>query len=651
LNRLAGTIELPCGVAVVDEGGRVRQANAALGRLLGQPAADLVSLPFDSLLAPAAAVLYQSYLLPLLRLHGEVGEFELVLKSADGARPSVLFYAAVRPLADGCDDGMDVVVVPVRERRRVADELLRVKRAADLAPGMMFQLVRSPQGQLRFAYVSQAVRALYGVSAEAAAADAQAVLGQLHPEDAARLQARLAASGAGAPAAEWANEAWTELLRVQRPGAAPAWHEMHAAPQPGRDGTGVWHGFVADATLRLQLAAERAEHQSAEAQARARSELLARISHEFRTPLNAIIGFSQLLTRPDADALSPRQRQQLQTIAGAGASLLHLVNDVLELSALDSTPTELHCSAVPLRPLLAQALALVEPQAVEAGVTLAPLQCDDALQALADAQRLGQVLANLLSNAVKYNVRGGQVALQATAHGAEQVCITIADSGPGFTPEQQARLYEPFNRLGAERSGRPGTGLGLVITRNLVKLMGGAIGLHSEVGRGACFSVTLPQATGSAGLAPSPPRQALADGGSPAAAEVPSGRDFDVLYVEDDEVNTVLMQAILALRPAVRLQLAADATTALAQALRRPPALLLVDLHLPDADGFTLVQRMRTHAVLARVPVVLVSAATGAGERERAEREGFVACWAKPLDVAQTLAALDSLMAAATARG
>jgi signal transduction histidine kinase len=663
---------LPCGVAVVGADGRVQQASAGLGRLVGEPATALRGRSFDSLLAPAAAVLYQSYLLPLLHLHGHVEEFELALRHTGGQRTSVLYYGTRQPASGEAPAAVEVVLVPVRERRRIEEEMLRIKRAAELAPGMMFQLVHPPQGRLVFTYVSDAVRSLYGITAEAAAHSAEAVWACLHPDDVERLRQHLRPGGP--------LTSWRLVVRAQRPrvlpgGAtdaakAPAWHEVQATPQRRSDGTWVWHGFVADVTQREMQAQHQAEREAAERHARERSAFLARVSHEFRTPLNAIIGFSQLLARPQDTGLGPEQARQLATIQAAGNSLLNLVNDVLDLTALDSDQTTLTLEPLALQPLLQQALDLVTPQAAAAGVTLQPLRCAAALQVQADRQRLGQVLANLLSNAVKYNGPQGQVALRAQAHEGG-VCIEVQDTGPGIGQAQQAQLFQPFNRLGLERGGPPGTGLGLVITRNLVTGMGGRLQVDSVPGTGSLFSVWLP-AVGAAvvgegggpdaGLVPPAPTPGLEAAGpqaaSPGATTHPANTPtapppassaappaaHEVLYVEDDEVNRVLMQAILALRPGLRLRMAATGAQAAALALAQPPDLLLVDLHLPDTDGFALVEHLRTHATLSRVPAVLVSAAVGPEERSRATALGLVDCWSKPLDLGRTLAALDTLL-------
>lgn len=632
---------LPCGFAVVGADGRLQQASAGLCRLLGEPSANLQGRSFDSLLAPAAAVLYQSYLLPLLHLHGHVEEFELALRHGAGRRTSVLYYGTRQPATAVAPGVIDVVLVPVRERRRIEEEMLRVKRAAELAPGMMFQLVQPPQGPLAFAYVSDAVRSLYGTTAEAAAHSAEAVLSCLHAEDAERLRQCLRPGGPLQP--------WAQVVRVPRPGGQAAWHEVQATPQRRSDGTWVWHGFIADVTQRELQAQLQAERDAAERHARERSAFLARISHEFRTPLNAIIGFSQLLARPEAPGLAPEQARQLATIHAAGTSLLHLVNDVLDLTALDSGQTALCLEPLALRALLQQAQDLVTPQALAAGVTLQPLACDPGLRVQADRQRLGQVLANLLSNAIKYNRPQGQVMLSAERKGP-WLRLDVQDTGPGLTPPQKAQLFQPFNRLGAEQGGTPGTGLGLVISHNLVTRMGGRLGVDSAPGGGCVFSAWLPAAADgkapdpASGVDSAPPLVAAAAAVPGLAAEAAAAQPREVLYVEDDEVNRLLMQAIFALRPGLHLRLAPTGHSALQQALEHPPQLLLVDLHLPDTDGFALVERLRAHPALAAVPAVLVSAAVGPQETARAAALGLAGCWSKPLDLAQTLDALDRVL-------
>jgi CheY-like chemotaxis protein len=300
----------------------------------------------------------------------------------------------------------------------------------------------------------------------------------------------------------------------------------------------------------------------------------------------------------------------------------------------------------------AQAVAMAGPAAATAGLTLsgpevhAPQPAGaPGWQVQADARRLLQVLGALLSNAVKYTPAGGSVSLRLSAADGG-VAFTVADTGIGLSAAQQEGLFEPFNRLGAERTTTPGSGLGLVIARGLVGLMGGHLQVRSAAGEGSVFTVWLPAAPREAALAGAVPATDAPGLGpaEPAAAEALPSR---LLYVEDNEVNALLMQAIVALRPGLQLQVAPDVAGALAAARETPPDLVLLDLHLPDGDGYTLLRALRLLPGMQQVPAVVVSASAHAEERQRALAAGFVGYWTKPLDLAQTLADLDRVLACA----
>jgi CheY-like chemotaxis protein len=234
------------------------------------------------------------------------------------------------------------------------------------------------------------------------------------------------------------------------------------------------------------------------------------------------------------------------------------------------------------------------------------------------------VLLNLLSNAVKYNRPAGRVRLAAQAAG-DGVCILVGDSGAGLSEAQQQALFQPFNRLGAERSKVEGTGLGLVITRSLVQLMGGRLTVDSMPGQGSVFSVWLPRADVPPATRPDAPRR--------------------VLYAEDNPVNQLLMEALFALRPGVTLSTVACGAKMVEEALRAPPDLLLVDLHLPDGDGIEWLQRLREHTALASTPAVVVSASVLPEDAARAAAAGCADYWTKPLNVQDTLTRVDDLLA------
>jgi signal transduction histidine kinase len=272
-------------------------------------------------------------------------------------------------------------------------------------------------------------------------------------------------------------------------------------------------GTLRDVTAEIHAARLRLEKEAAERASLAKSEFLSRVSHELRTPLNAVLGFSELLLTDPRDPLTPGQRLRLQHVTDAGRNLLSLINDILDLSHLDQAAHPLQLEPLPLAPLLNTSLAPFEPMAHAQSVRLTLAPPPPALAVMADARRLEQVLANLLSNAIKYNRHGGEVHV-ACERRADEACITVRDSGPGLRPEQLAQLFQPFNRLGAEYTKVPGSGLGLVIVQQLLKRMGGRLEFSSVPDEGSCARVFL-RATGADGLRP-PPQPS--DAGAQAAA-------------------------------------------------------------------------------------------------------------------------------------
>jgi PAS domain S-box-containing protein len=637
---LPGADQLPCALATVTPEGVLLAANPALGALLGRDTAACCGGPFDALLSTAGAVIYQSYLMPLLRLHGHLQEFSFSLRQADGQPLEVLLYASSRLV--GTQRVHDLVMVPIRQRRRVEEEMLRVKRAADEAPGMIFQLLCLPDGGGHFPYVSEAVRVLYGSTPQAARASAEVVFGQVLADDrAALLRSRDAAAAA--------SSTWRASARVARSDGQVAWHEFSASPRQLANGVTLWHGHVADVTQRRAMEQALADREAARQASQAKNEFLARVSHELRTPLNGILGFSHLLLSQGADNLRADQRRRLAIVQTAGQGLLHLINEVLDITSIEMGQLGLHAAPLPLDAAVDTALAVVEPQAAAAGVHLAR-GAMTGLTVQADARRLQQVLVNLLSNAIKYNHQGGRVDVRASAEadaapGPALACIEVIDTGRGLTPAQQQQLFQPFNRLGVERDVVDGTGLGLVISRQLVQLMRGSLSVHSVPGQGSCFRVHLPLHRPL--VAAPDPVAPVAAGAAPAAADQPSPTRGRVLYVEDNAVNVLLMEAIVGLRPGVHMQVCTDAASGLAAATAQPPDLLLLDMQLPDADGCDLLQRMRASPALASVPAVVVSAAARNDDLARARRAGFIGYWTKPLEVDEVLAGLDRLLAPA----
>jgi len=387
---------------------------------------------------------------------------------------------------------------------------------------------------------------------------------------------------------------------------------------------------LAEAALRDVEAAERAS--------RAKSEFLARMSHELRTPLNAMLGFAQLLEHDVGDRLEAPQLERLARIRSAGTHLLALIDEVLDLSAVEAGALPVALQPVDLDRILDEVRQWVAPMAAEREVTLRA--ADGGARVLADERRLRQILANLLTNAIKYNRRGGRVTTvsrRLLVDGVPGWELSVRDTGRGLSAEQQAHLYEPFNRLGAEREGIEGRGIGLMTVHHLVRLMGGRLQLRSRSGEGCDFLVWLPAAPPAE--SPSAPATGTAQDAAPWAAPL------SMLYIEDNAVNVMVVQEMVTLRPNITLHVAADGRSGVDAALARRPDLVLVDMQLPDMDGLEVLRRLRAQGSDSRLVALSANAMPEAVARARAC--GFDDYWTKPIDIGGFLASLDRLAAEA----
>ncbi|HSV70460.1 MAG TPA: PAS domain S-box protein [Methylibium sp.] len=389
-----------------------------------------------------------------------------------------------------------------------------------------------------------------------------------------------------------------------------------------------------------QREAERAlrEQQAAELASRAKSEFLSRMSHEMRTPLNAVLGFGQLLAQRGADDPLLLQRYAGH-ILHASRHLLALVDDVLDLQQVEEGRLLLTPQPLALHAAVAAALALVGPQAqarrlrVEAAV-------DRAVRVRADAKRLHQVLLNILSNGVKYNREGGTLRC-ALADGGDpgRVRLLVEDSGPGLSEAQVRRLFQPFERLGFETSAIEGTGLGLIIARRLMQEMGGGLELVSQPGRGTCVTLLLPRAGADM------PAAAAEAAPTAAAAREPAGVPMRLLYVEDNPLNALLFAEAIGSRQGVELRLAGDGHEALAQVDGWQPDVLVLDARLPGLSGYDLLLRLRERPELAATPAFMCSADAMPEDLQRAAAAGFVGYWTKPIDIERVMHDLAALQA------
>lgn len=629
--------DLPCPWLRMDAAGRVAAGNAALAGLLACDLGAILATGFDSWLTPASRVLFQSLVQPLLKLHGRVSELALSVRTAEGASVDVLYFAWHQ--ADGA---VSVQLVPIRQRRRIENELLRIKRAADQAPGIVFQLEQIGEGSWRFPYVSDYARQLYGVTAEEAARSAEVVFGRWRAEDRHSFLLELDRATAD-------GSAFRALLRVDHlPSDAaqpqtPRWHEVQGRARHRRDGSKLWHGYISDVTERVTLQEAIVQRRALERLAHARSEFIARVSHELRTPLNGILGFAQLLMSDVSSPLGPAQQEGLSVILESGRHLLGVVNQLLDISHIETGLLEVALQPVATLPVVEQVFQLMQAGAREKGVELLIDRSTPFGTAVAEPQRLRQVLLNLVSNAIKYNRPGGRVVISAWSD-AREVGINIEDTGAGLNQQQVEELFQPFNRLGAERTAVEGAGLGLVVCQHLVALMGGRISVRSAVEVGSTFGVVL-SAPASISSVTDAKQQVAADVDVALNATSADAIRGHVLYVEDNPVNALLMESLLTRRPNVTLDIAVDCREAVICASRKAPSLLLIDMHLPDGNGVELLRQLRQLPSLRSAPAIVVSASAGPEAEQLARDGGFDSYWTKPLDLSRALVELDHWLA------
>ncbi len=394
-------------------------------------------------------------------------------------------------------------------------------------------------------------------------------------------------------------------------------------------------GVVEDITEHLRLEEAERAREAAEASNAAKSEFLSRMSHELRTPLNAMLGFAQLLEIDQRHPLAPAQRPWVSQIQQAGWHLLEMINDVLDLSRIESGNLRLQIATLELPELVAAAVALVASDASRRGIRISENLAPGTAGILGDATRVKQILINLLSNAVKYNNEGGRVHIASRLTAPDRVEVSITDTGMGMTPEQMDGLFKPFNRLGRERSALQGTGIGLVISRRLAELMGGSIGVKSFPGEGSSFTLKLPKSIDPDTVRS--PFDALETGPAEYHRRI-------VHYVEDNETNVEVMRGILAQRPQVQMEVSVTGLDGLAAVRAHRPNLILLDMHLPDISGLELLRHFKADPETASIPVLIVSADALAPQIDAALAAGATRYLTKPVDVAELLSALDDLL-------
>ena len=612
----------PTGIAVLDGDARVRWANRRLCRMLRRDADDLLGQPLEALADPddfdVGEISAETLAVGEMRDHGR----KRFLRP-DGT--SVWGGIAVSRLPDEPSGPLLVVQI---------NDLSALMRAEEQL-GMVVQglddgiVTFDPRG--RVASTNRAAARLLSISERVLAGEVREPDWVMVDEDGApvALEAR--------PEAEAARtgEPVQRSLGVPGGDGTLRWLDVSAHPIERTNERWVVASYrdVSDrrrveAELRVSVAADRAK-----------SEFLSRMSHELRTPLNVVLGYAQLL---QMDNLAPQHRDSVEKILVAGRHLLELVEDVLDLERIEPGRFEVSLHPVPVSASLREVVELVQPLAAASAVTVDVRSVpDNGVRAIADERRLRQVLLNLLTNAIKYNRSGGHVSI--TAHeitGA--IVVRVRDTGRGVAPDKLARIFVPFERLGADALGIDGAGIGLALSKRLVEAMGGRIGVESSVGVGSTFWFAVPAAQPDAGgTVMEPAAEPLSVETAAELVRRLDGPPRRLLYIEDNPASRTLLEQLAAQRGGFEVVSAPTATLGLLLARDTMPDAVLVDLHLPDGSGEDVVRDLRSDPRTADLPVIVLTADATAARRETLFGLGVIAYLTKPLDVAELFLTLE----------
>jgi signal transduction histidine kinase/ActR/RegA family two-component response regulator len=476
------------------------------------------------------------------------------------------------------------------DSRTKVDAEMNYGRLTDAIHGMVFRMSFTSPIDFTYLYVSHGSNELLGLTPEVFVADRLAFIKLIHAED---LESFRTASES-----VWESmDPWSWKGRIVTTLGQTKWIQGEGSRGRQPDGTEILEGLMFDITeskdkeAALNLAMEASETAN-----QAKSEFLSRMSHEFRTPMNAILGFAQML---EMAPLASEFQEDLAQVKQAGEHLLGLINEVLDLSSIRANRASMAMDSVAIGEVMSETIALLRPLFESNHVQLLPIPEPAEAWVLADRHRLKQVFINLMSNAVKYNRRGGSIVLSIQREDGI-VRLDITDEGAGISTENMNRLFTPFDRLGAEETGIEGTGLGLTISRGLVELMGGSLTVSSGEGEGSTFSVRLPEVAPSE-AAPAQPRDRQ-------YPEYSGTGTRELLYIEDNESNILLVHRILSNQPEIKISVARTIAAGLDALSTTRPDLLLLDLNLPDGSGEKVIRWVRTESDFTGLPIVVLTA-------------------------------------------
>jgi PAS domain S-box-containing protein len=625
----------PDGVSVCDQDGRIVLVNAEVERMFGYRRDELTGQRVDVLVPDRARSMHGHHVAsytgaPRLRPMG-IG-MELTGRRKDGSELPV--EISLSPIQTGHGLLVTAGIRDVTERRKLERDNRRANAYLVSAVDSVRDAFALFDEHDRVIMVNSAARQLFG------GAVGGALVGMAFDH----LLDRALTAGVF----DFSNET-RQALHAR-------WLEYHRDPVGAlevRTGTGRYlrviesktaeHGTVstiADVTDDMQRTEElRSSREVAEAASAAKSEFLSSMSHELRTPLNAILGFAQLLERDRKQPLSDRQLERLGHVLRGGEHLLRLIDDVLDLSRIESGRLAVSSEPVEIADVLVEVVHTLEPMASRAGIRIMPPDVPSGTPpVIADRTRLAQVLMNLGSNAIKYGKADGQVAFRAEVRSGS-VRITVIDNGIGIPEDKRDRIFDPFQRAGQEAGPIEGTGIGLTISKRLAEIMRGNVGFQSELGQGSEFWIELPAHLDQAAYEPS------ATGNGTTLSRLATGeRRHTIVYVEDNPSNIAFMRELVEDLPSVELLTAPTAEIGLELIRGRLPKVVIMDINLPGISGFEAVKRLREWPETRDIPVIGLSAAALARDTARAKDAGFHRYLTKPVKVDELTETLERLL-------
>jgi len=606
-------------MAVVDIAGNFVLVNEAFRHLLGWEPKELIGLSYRGLIHPDDFERVTSSFDPFDGVTPSVVELDLRELCRDATyrwmkwtiRKEANVYYAVGNDITQSRETLNALAVSLEKSRAifdtavdsiiVIDENLRVVEA-------------SPSNDSTFAFTREET-------------EGRMALDFVHPEDQGMILETLER-----------GFATDEIMKVRFRGlhSDGRWVMIESRGRALRDGQGKATGAViisrdVSESVEAEQALERAKTEAVQANV-AKSEFMSRMSHELRTPLNSVLGFAQIL---QMEMESPSELEMIGYIVKSGGYLLELINEVLDISRVESGAIGVSLELVALDALVAECLAMVSSDASAAGVGIID-ECEAIGVVRGDRKHLTQVLVNLLSNAIKYNHPGGTVTLTGDEH-AGRVRLRVTDTGVGVAPELHERLFAPFDRLDAESRGIEGTGLGLALSKGLMEAIGGSLGVESEPGVGSTFWIELPLATTSTNFT-----DVDSDVTMTPSSNAP--RSATVLYVEDNVGNVRLLERLMVHRPNVRLVTSLQGGLGFELAQQHRPDLILLDVHMPDLSGYEVLERLRADSRTASIPVVMLSADASHEQIQRFRDAGARDYLTKPLDLQNFLSQLDAYL-------